>query len=42
MDEYLNFAQEELTKLLKNKENIDAIKNFLEGEKPIWAENFKK
>jgi len=36
-EEAIEFAQKQLTELLNNKENITAIKNFLEGEKPSWA-----
>lgn len=36
-DEAVNFAQEELTNLLKIEENIKAIDKFLEGEKPDWV-----
>lgn len=33
----IDYAQEQLTELLNNKDNIEAIKGFLEGEKPAWA-----
>ncbi len=42
LDKYLDIAQDQLTTLLKNNENIEAIKLFLEGEKPKWAVGFKK
>ena len=41
IDEALNFAQKQLTELLNNKENIDTIKDFLDGEKPPWAVSYK-
>lgn len=42
LDEYLDIAQNQLTKILNNKENLEAIKNFLDGEKPKWAMSYKK
>jgi len=36
-DEAIDFAQKQLTELLNNKDNITAIKKFLDGEKPSWA-----
>jgi enoyl-CoA hydratase/carnithine racemase len=40
-DQAINFAQKQLTELLNNKKNINAIKQFLEGEKPEWAISYK-
>ena len=42
IDDSINYAQNQLTELLNNKENIKTIKSFLEGEKPNWAISYKK
>lgn len=39
--ESLDFAQKQLTELLNNEKNVNAIKTFLEGEKPEWAVSYK-
>jgi len=41
IDEALDYAQKQLTELLNNKDNINTIKSFLEGEKPPWALSYK-
>lgn len=41
IDRYIEYAQEELTKLLNKKNVINAIKSFLEGKKPGWAITYK-
>ncbi len=40
-DQAIDFAQKQLTELLNNKKNIEAIKAFLDGEKPEWAVSYK-
>ena len=42
IDDSINFAQKQLTDLLNNKDNIETIKSFLEGERPKWAVSYKK
>lgn len=37
IDQYIDYAQQQLTELLNDKKNINTIKAFLEGEKPDWA-----
>lgn len=37
INDELDFAQRQLTELLRNKKNIEAIKKFTNGEKPEWA-----
>lgn len=41
IEEAVDFAQKQLTELLNNPENINTIKDFLEGEKPKWAVSYK-
>lgn len=41
IDRSLDIAQKQLTELLNNKDNINTIKLFLEGEKPKWAVSYK-
>lgn len=40
-DQAIDYAQKQLTELLNNNKNINAIKLFLEGEKPEWAVSYK-
>lgn len=37
IEEKLDIANKQLTKLLQDKKNVDAIKDFIEGEKLPWA-----
>ncbi|MCG8569778.1 MAG: enoyl-CoA hydratase/isomerase family protein [Spirochaetes bacterium] len=37
IEKKIDIAQKQLTDLLNNPENINTIRNFLEGEKPKWA-----
>lgn len=41
IDNSIDYAQEQLTALLNDKNNIKTIKNFMEGEKPYWAVSYK-
>ncbi len=41
IDEAVDFAQKQLTELLNDKNNLNAIRSFLEGEKPSWALSYK-
>ena len=40
-DQAIDYAQKQLTELLNDNKNINAIKSFLEGEKPEWAVSYK-
>jgi polyketide biosynthesis enoyl-CoA hydratase PksH len=37
IDIAIDYAQKQLTELLNNKDNIKAIKSFIEGESPHWV-----
>jgi polyketide biosynthesis enoyl-CoA hydratase PksH len=41
IDKKLDIAQKQLTDLLKDEKNINAIKNFIDGNKPEWAVKYK-